>query len=215
VVQFAGDSVTAVFAYEPRTRGAIVRRALQCGLDMQEAMGSFQETISRAGMFRLAMRFGLGAGPLPGVIKGDPAIRLAYAVMVPALELVAAPQRRRRRRGYASAGGAPDAAHRYAGQGWLEEAGRLNEQALEIAARRDDREIQLRAQVLAVRVRVALGSSAVAYREAYERLTETRLPPGPPLPALPEVVAREPVEVEELLREVDLAIKELRVAEAS
>jgi len=29
------------------------------------------------------------------------------------------------------------------------------------------------------------------------------------------VVAREPVEVEELLREVDLAIKELRVAEAS
>jgi hypothetical protein len=38
---------------------------------------------------------------------------------------------------------------------------------------------------------------AVAYREAYERLTGTRLPPGPPLPALPEMVTREPVDVEE------------------
>ena len=56
---------------------------------------------------------------------------------------------------------------------------------------------------------------AVAYREAYERLTGTRLPPGPPLPALPEMVTREPVDVEELLREVDLALQELRVAAAS
>ena len=37
---------------------------------------------------------------------------------------------------------------------------------------------------------------AVAYRKAYERLTGTRLPPGPPLPAVPEVVAREPVDLE-------------------
>jgi hypothetical protein len=55
----------------------------------------------------------------------------------------------------------------------------------------------------------------VAYREAYERLTGTRLPPGPPMPALPEMVTREAVDVEELLREVDLVLQELRVADAS
>jgi hypothetical protein len=55
----------------------------------------------------------------------------------------------------------------------------------------------------------------VAYREAYERLTGTRLPPGSPMPALPEMVTREAVDVEELLREVDLVLQELRVADAS
>jgi hypothetical protein len=41
-------------------------------------MARFQTVTTRAGTFELAMKAGLGAGPLLVTIMGDPAIRLGY-----------------------------------------------------------------------------------------------------------------------------------------
>ncbi|HYT27138.1 MAG TPA: tetratricopeptide repeat protein, partial [Actinomycetota bacterium] len=52
----------------------------------------------------------------------------------------------------------------------------------------------------------------VEYRDAYERLTGVRLPPGPPLPPLPDAVADEAVDIEAVLRQADLATRQLGAA---
>jgi predicted ATPase/class 3 adenylate cyclase len=151
--------------------------------------------------------------------------------------------------------------------GRLDEAERLNEQALEIANRQGERDVQVRAFLLSVRLQVALGhidagtaierlrrqegvwaepseraalldavwrldptqeaarmaaadlyrtlcdrAPSVEYRQAYERLTGEPLPPGRPLPALPEAVRDEVVDVDQLLRRVDLAFRQLGAA---
>ena len=44
---------------------------------------------------------------------------------------------------------------------------------------------------------------SIEYREAYARLTGATLPPGPPLPPLPDELEQELGDVEELLRQVD------------
>jgi class 3 adenylate cyclase/tetratricopeptide (TPR) repeat protein len=151
----------------------------------------------------------------------------------------------------------------YAARGWLDKAERLNGEALEIANQRSERDIQVRAELLSIRLQLALGridehaairrlrvlrdawtepheravlldllfqldpvpetrreaaglyrslcerAPSVEYREAYARLTGMTLPPGPPLPPLPEAVKEEVVEIDELLRQVDLAARQL------
>jgi class 3 adenylate cyclase/tetratricopeptide (TPR) repeat protein len=86
VVEFAGDALTAVFRYRTRTRRSTTHRAVQCALDMQADMVRFQPVVTRAGSFRLAMKVSLAAGPLLQTVMGDPAVRLGYVLVGPALE---------------------------------------------------------------------------------------------------------------------------------
>lgn len=135
----------------------------------------------------------------------------------------------------------------------------LNNEALRIAEEHGERDIQVKAYILAVRLRVDRGdielrfaaaalrraagrwtephevaalldaawradpddddarrsaadiyrklyerAPSIEYRRAYQRLTGTLLPPGPPLPALPqEVVADTGTDLETLLRRID------------
>ena len=65
VVRLTGDALTALFPYDRSTRAVVARRAVQCALDMQAAMAAFQAVDTEAGVFRLAMRAGLGDGPRP------------------------------------------------------------------------------------------------------------------------------------------------------
>jgi class 3 adenylate cyclase/tetratricopeptide (TPR) repeat protein len=92
VAEFAGDALTAVFRYDARTRRSRTRRAVQCALDMQAAMSRFQSVSTRAGRFRVAMKVGLAAGPLLQTVMGDPAVRLGYVLVGPALERAGAAQ---------------------------------------------------------------------------------------------------------------------------
>jgi class 3 adenylate cyclase/tetratricopeptide (TPR) repeat protein len=80
VVRLTGDALTALFPYDHSTRSAVAGRAVQCALDMQEAMAGFQAVGTEAGVFRIAMRAGLAMGPVLGTIVGDPAARLEYVV---------------------------------------------------------------------------------------------------------------------------------------
>src|SRR6266508_3505135 len=93
VAKFAGDAVTAVF---PAGRGLPVaaRRAVQCALDLQAAMGEFRAVATRAGPFTLAMRAGVGAGSALLAVLGDQAIRLEHLVAGEALDRAAAAARR-------------------------------------------------------------------------------------------------------------------------
>jgi class 3 adenylate cyclase/tetratricopeptide (TPR) repeat protein len=90
IVEFAGDALTAVFRYERRTRRVTTRRAVQCALDMQEAVAMFGAVVTRAGTFGLAIKVGLGAGPVLLSIMGDPAIRLQPVLTGQALDRAAA-----------------------------------------------------------------------------------------------------------------------------
>jgi hypothetical protein len=53
---------------------------------------------------------------------------------------------------------------------------------------------------------------SVQYRERYARLTGVKLPPGPPLPPLPASVGEDVADVDSLLRQVDLAVRQLGAA---
>jgi class 3 adenylate cyclase/tetratricopeptide (TPR) repeat protein len=97
VAEFAGDALTAVFWYDAKTREATERRAVGCALYMQAEMARFQNLNTRAGTFGLAMKAGLGAGPLLGTIMGDPAIRLGYVLAGPALDRAARAEQHARR----------------------------------------------------------------------------------------------------------------------
>jgi predicted ATPase/class 3 adenylate cyclase len=96
VAEFAGDALTAVFWRDHRTWRATRRRALRCALAMQAATARFQTIATRAGSFGLAMKVGVGAGPLLRGIVGDPAIRLAYLLAGPALDRAAAAEQHAR-----------------------------------------------------------------------------------------------------------------------
>jgi predicted ATPase/class 3 adenylate cyclase len=152
----------------------------------------------------------------------------------------------------------------HAAHGRLEEAERLSQEALEVADQSNEREVQVGARLLSLRVQVALGrmrtdvaigqlralegswtepreraalldtlwqldrtqetarkaaadlylslyegTPSVEYREAYKRLTGVTLPPGPPLPPLPQVIEAELVDVDDLMRQVDVARRQL------
>jgi predicted ATPase len=144
-------------------------------------------------------------------------------------------------------------------QGRVEEAHRLNQEALEVADRSSEREVQVPAFLLSLRLQVALGqlgadaaterllaleetwvdpqeraplldalwqldptregartgaaelyqtlyerAPSVGYQEAYARLTGTTLPPGPPLPPLPDGLEEDVTDLDALLLEADI-----------
>ncbi len=89
IAEFAGDALIGVFACGARPRRA-ARGAVRCALDMQADMSRFQIVETEAGSFRLAMKVGLGAGPLLQTVMGDPAVRLGYVLAGPALDRAAA-----------------------------------------------------------------------------------------------------------------------------
>ncbi|MFL6187896.1 MAG: adenylate/guanylate cyclase domain-containing protein, partial [Actinomycetes bacterium] len=97
VAEFAGDALTAVFWPGAETRRPTERRAVGCALSMQAEMARFQAVNTRAGTFDLAMKAGLGAGPLLVSIMGDPAIRLGYVLAGPALDRAARAEQHARR----------------------------------------------------------------------------------------------------------------------
>jgi class 3 adenylate cyclase/tetratricopeptide (TPR) repeat protein len=143
-------------------------------------------------------------------------------------------------------------------QGRVEEAHRLNQEALEVADRSNEREVQVPAFLLSLRLQVALGrigtetaterlralegswvepqeraplldalwqlnptqnttrevaadlyrqlyqqAPSIWYREAYARLTGATLPPGTPLPPLPDALQEDVGDLDQLLRKVD------------
>jgi class 3 adenylate cyclase/tetratricopeptide (TPR) repeat protein len=90
LAEFAGDALTAVFRHSTTTRRSTTRRAVQCALDMQADMVRFRVLVTRAGHFRLAMKVGLAAGPLLQTVMGNPAVRLGYLLVGPAVERAAA-----------------------------------------------------------------------------------------------------------------------------
>jgi class 3 adenylate cyclase/tetratricopeptide (TPR) repeat protein len=97
VAEFAGDALTAMFWHDAKARKATERRAVGCALYMQAEMARFQTINTRAGTFELAMKAGLGAGPLLVTIMGDPAIRLGYVLAGPALDRAARAEQHARR----------------------------------------------------------------------------------------------------------------------
>jgi predicted ATPase len=137
----------------------------------------------------------------------------------------------------------------------------LNDEALTVAARHGERDVELRARLLSLRLQVALGhvrpsdtarelrdlehdwtgmperaailetlvdfypaqtrtraaaaalyrelherAPNVEYRRAFERLTGTTLPPGPPLPPVPDAATVGSVEVDTLLLQVETLV---------
>ncbi|MGR6964340.1 tetratricopeptide repeat protein [Geodermatophilus sp. URMC 61] len=94
LVEFAGDAVMALFTNDRRTRRLTVRRAVQCALDMQQAVGRFRDMATRAGTFGLGMKVGLGAGPVVHTVVGDPTIRLQPVLTGEALDRAVAAEQR-------------------------------------------------------------------------------------------------------------------------
>ncbi len=93
IAKFAGDAVTAVFPAGSGSPTAAARRAVQCALDLQAAMGDFDAVVTRAGAFTLAMRAGVGAGWALLAVLGDRATRLEHLVAGRALDGAAAAAR--------------------------------------------------------------------------------------------------------------------------
>lgn len=89
VGKFGGDAMTVFFPYTPQTKQATVRRAIQCALDMQAKMESYQAIPTTVGTFGLAMKAGLAAGPLFCTSIGDDEIRLEYIIAGSVLDVSA------------------------------------------------------------------------------------------------------------------------------
>lgn len=87
--KFGGDAMTVLFPYTGRTRAAVVRRAIQCALDMQAAMGRYSAIPTSAGIYSLAMKAGLALGTALSTTVGDPEIRLEYIIAGNLLDLCA------------------------------------------------------------------------------------------------------------------------------
>jgi predicted ATPase/class 3 adenylate cyclase len=150
--------------------------------------------------------------------------------------------------------------------GRLDEAARLNDEALRLATEHRERDIQVDAELLSIRLESLRGphgaeaalrrlralerewrdpqeraavldllaelgwargvtdeaaalyrslyerAPSVQYRERYARLTGVMLPPGPPLPPLPASVGEDVADVDSLVRQVDLAVRQLSAA---
>jgi class 3 adenylate cyclase/predicted ATPase len=80
IAKFGGDAVTVLFPYTRRRQAAVVRRALQCAVEMQSRMGRYESIPTSAGAFNLAMKAGLALGPVLCTTVGDPDIRLEAIV---------------------------------------------------------------------------------------------------------------------------------------
>ncbi|HET9221354.1 MAG TPA: adenylate/guanylate cyclase domain-containing protein, partial [Roseiflexaceae bacterium] len=78
--KFGGDAMTVLFPTARSARAATARRAIQCALDMQAAMGRYAAIETSAGTFSLAMKAGLALGPVLCTTVGDPQVQLEYII---------------------------------------------------------------------------------------------------------------------------------------
>jgi class 3 adenylate cyclase/tetratricopeptide (TPR) repeat protein len=90
---FGGDGMTVLFPYTPRNRQAVVRRAIQCALDMQAAMPHYAAIRTRAGVFGMGMQAGLAMGEVLCTTVGDPALRLMPVIAGSAVDRCAEAER--------------------------------------------------------------------------------------------------------------------------
>ena len=86
VGKFGGDAMTVLFPYDAKTKQAVVRRAIQCALEMQSNMGRYNDMMTSAGVFSLTMKAGLGIGPVYVATVGDSRFRLEYVIAGAALD---------------------------------------------------------------------------------------------------------------------------------
>lgn len=94
VAKFGGDSMTVLFPHTTRDRRAVLRRAIQCALDLQGISARHEAISTRAGDFTLSIKEGIATGPVLATIVGDASNRLDYVVAGRVLDDAAAAQRR-------------------------------------------------------------------------------------------------------------------------
>jgi class 3 adenylate cyclase/predicted ATPase len=80
VVKFAGDAMTIIFPYQSTDKRQVVRRALQCALDIQAHMSRYSTLETSVGTFEITMKAGVAMGPVFCTSVGDPASHLEYIV---------------------------------------------------------------------------------------------------------------------------------------
>ncbi len=89
VAKFGGDAMTVFFPCQPETLPEVSCQAVTCALEMQAKMANYQSISTQAGVFGLAMKAGLAAGPLFCTIVGHVALRLESIVAGSVLDLCA------------------------------------------------------------------------------------------------------------------------------
>ncbi len=87
--KFGGDSMTVLFPTARCGRSDTARRAVQCALDMQAAMQRYAALETSAGVFSLAMKAGIAAGPVFCTTVGLSDYRLEYVIAGSPLDLCA------------------------------------------------------------------------------------------------------------------------------
>ena len=88
VGKFGGDALTVIFPAQGK-RSRAPRRAVACGLAMQDAMVGYDAVATAVGTFRLEAKIGVAAGAVLCTSVGDPATRLEYVVAGSAIDLCA------------------------------------------------------------------------------------------------------------------------------
>lgn len=78
--KFGGDALTVLFPYTAETIRSVVRRGVQCALEMQAAMPRYQPLTTSAGQHDLYMKAGLAMGTVFNTSVGVPEIRLEYVI---------------------------------------------------------------------------------------------------------------------------------------
>lgn len=78
--KFSGDAMTVLFPFNAGNKKAVVRRAIQCAVEMQSNMSDYQDIPTSAGPFSLAMKAGLALGPVICTTVGVNNLRLEYVV---------------------------------------------------------------------------------------------------------------------------------------
>lgn len=78
--KFGGDAMTVLFPYTAPNQAEVVRRAVQCAIDMQARMVDYADIETSGGRYGLAMKAGLAMGSVICTSVGDPEIRLEYLI---------------------------------------------------------------------------------------------------------------------------------------
>ena len=78
--KFGGDSMTVLFPTAGHKRSDTILRAVQCALDMQANMSRYAALETSAGVFSLAMKAGIAAGPVFCSTIGVSGYRLEYVI---------------------------------------------------------------------------------------------------------------------------------------
>jgi class 3 adenylate cyclase/tetratricopeptide (TPR) repeat protein len=82
VGKFVGDALTVYWEAEGEADlSDAIQAALTCGLGLQARMRTFADVPTPAGDFQLAMRVGVGAGPIELMVAGDPTVGLEVLVL--------------------------------------------------------------------------------------------------------------------------------------